>query len=61
MKNFNNEKIENKEYEKYNSLYKKNNDILNITTEWNIFINDLINVINLCDINRISLRWLIKL
>ena len=60
IKNFDNEKIENEEYEKYNSLYEKNNDILNTTTEWNIFINDLINVINLCNINYISLQWLIK-
>ena len=56
MKNFNNKEIENEEYEKYNSLYKKNNDILNITTERDILINDLISVMNLCDTNRISLR-----
>ena len=55
MKNFNNKKIENKEYEEYNSLYEKNNDILNITTERDILINNLINVISLCDTNRISL------
>ena len=56
MKNFNNKEIENKEYEKYNSLYKKNNDILNTTTERDILINDLINVVNLCDTNYISFR-----
>ena len=48
--------IENEiKYEKYNSLYEENNNILNITTEKNILINDLINVIRLYNINHILL------